>query len=292
MSGEQAFLSPLKLKDHLHFVHWGRLVQLCDFCGETFFHSEQLSKHKKNSHSSVVDQIVEISLELKGFEKDNEEEDGDMLAETENQNVGTSPNNSAMDELLSEIGQGNLEDFTRAYIGTVRKHLDFEHHENFTDCLDCFREDPLSVLFAGKSSGLQLSASFHRQDTFEQLWRENAMRKEKQVFENQGVANENKIKDHNSDLKAKEGESDVEGMDLGESENEDLAEDFEDYKEIGFEETDNLVETSYDNKSIIDEKETKAREEKQEKKIDPDKKSGEKMNTSCKAPQRRRLYGF
>ena len=291
MSGEQVFLSPRELKDHLHFVHWGRLVQLCDFCGETFFHSEQLSKHKKNFHSSVVDQIVEIPMKLKSFEKDNEEEDYDVLAETEKWNVGTSPNNSAIDKLLSEIGQGNLEDFTRAYIGTVRKHLDFKHHENFTDCLDCFKEDPLSVLFAGKSSGLQPSASFHRQDTFDQLWMQNAMRKEKQVFEIQGVA-----KDPNSDWKAKEGESDLEEMDLGESDYEDLAEDFEDYEdseEIGFEKTDNLVGTNYDNKNIVDEKETKAREDKQENKIDPDKKSGEKMNTICnKAPQRRRLYGF
>ena len=284
---DQVFLSPRELKDHLHFVHWGWLVQLCDHCGETFFHSEQLKRHENNSHSSIVEQIIEIPMELKSSEKVETDKESEKTNLDQNENARTS-NNTAIDELLSEIGrQGNLANFTRIYIGTVRNHLDFQHQESFTDCLDCFKADPLSVLFAEKASNLQ---PFHKQDTFDQLWRENAILSKGAVDKEKQLSIE--TENLNSDMKE-------DNMDFEESDGEE-DEDLADYEEIGFEETDDEmveintalgrggVETNCDNKGIIDE-ETK---ETDEDKIDTYKKSLGNMNISHKAPLRRRLYGF
>ena len=295
---DQVFLSPRALKDHLHLLHWGRLVHLCDHCGETFFHSEQLKRHENSSHPSIVEEIIEIPMELKSFEKvetdKEEEEEKEVLAK----NSGTS-NNSAIGELLSEIGQGNLANFTRAYIGSVRKHLEFKHQENFTDCHDCFTEDPLSVLFAGKASNLQ--PSHGQDDTFDQLWRLNALskgNKDKLVkLENGNLSNELDSDVKEADMEKGEGgkeyfdKDEEEGMDLGESDAED--EDLADYEETDDELEEmktalgkDLAETKVE--GVIDEEVKESDEDK----IDPSKKSLGNMNTSYVAPLRRRLYGF
>ena len=276
---DQSFNNPRLLRDHLHIVHWDWLVKLCDLCGQTFVHNEEMKRHEMNDHSEVDSRS----------EKVESGQEGDFS--NENRNVGTS-NNSAIHELLSEIGKDNLSNLTRAYIGTVRKHLDFQHQENFTDCLCCFTEDPLSVLFAGKFSNLEL-APFHRQDAFEQLWRQSVM--------DNGAGGE-KEKDFNSEdtrvnimtgklFKEDHEEPDSEGMDLEESDDEDG--DFADYEEVGLEDQetgDEMLELNTElDKDLVeancDNKETKEQEQ------HIYEKSLGKMR-SFEIPSRRRIYGF
>ena len=295
---ELIFNNPRLLRDHLHIVHWDWLVKLCDFCGQTFVHNEELKRHEMNDHS-------EIPMDSRS-EKVESGQEGDIL--NENPNVGTS-NNSAIHELLSEMGKDNLSNLTRAYIGTVRRHLDFQHQENFTDCLCCFTEDPLSVLFAGKFSNLEL-APFHRQDTFEQLWRQSVMdnvagEKENQFLESGEAVKEEILEDFNSeDTRVdivtgklfredhEEPDSEAEGMDLEESDDEDG--DLADYEEVGLEDqepSDEMLEqkTKLDKDLVeanCDNKETKEQSEQH-----IDEKSLGKMR-SFEIPSRRRIYGF
>ena len=286
---DQVFLSPRALKDHLHLLHWGQLVHQCDHCGETFYHREQLKTHKNSSHSSIVEEAIEIPMESKSFEKVKTGEE-----EEEKDSKTSSSNNSAIYELLSEIDKADLANFTRAYIGSVRKHLDFKHQECFTDCLHCFSEDPLSVLFARKTSNVKPFDG--QEDTFDQLWRRNVLRK----------GNEEKlINNFNStDLKLKAGdaekreaekeysEKEEECMDLGESDAED--EDLEDYEETDdeMEETNTTLVKDVVSKTICEKKSIIGREMK-ELTEEPCKKTPlDNMNIGYNAPLRRRIYGL
>ena len=143
-------------QNHLHLVHWGWIVQACDFCGETFFQSEQMKPHKNKTHLNLdVDHSNTTSLEF-----------------AQNQKKGCkAPRKPEIDGLLKNINKEELAAFTRSYISTVQRHLNEKHQQFFTHCLECFTSNPLPVLFAGKLSPYQLP-EFHRQGSFQLLWKQ------------------------------------------------------------------------------------------------------------------------